>query len=196
LTNYQSVVFNRTMTTRSDIITALLSLGEEKGLANVSLSDIADEVDIRKASLYSHFDGRQAIVDAAVLHCREILARKQFDVDFRAKDANSLLVSLFNSIIETFAEKPVSSYFSIIRQMCMFDGSFADENRRITSMITARIRIALEFCVQRNWLNIKDTDYAADLITAAVINRICDVLSSESEWDTDILAENLIALFS
>ena len=183
------------MSTREEIITAMLDLGEEKGLSNVSLSDIALEVGIRKASIYSHFESQQALVDATVLYCRSLLQKKTFIVDFKAKDARSMLVSLFDNIIKVFAEKPISSYFSIVQQMSMFDEAFANENRLMASMINARIRIALEFCVQRNWLDIRDTDFAADLVTAAVMRKICDVLSNEADWETDRLADGLIELF-
>ena len=195
MTNYRSLVFNIAMSTREAIITALLDLGEEKGLANVSLSDIALEVGIRKASIYSHFESQQALVDATVLYCRELLKQKTFNVDFKAKDARSMLVSLFDNIIKVFAEKPVSSYFSIVQQQRMFDEGFAEEDRIITSMINARIRIALEFCVQRSWLDIRDTDFAADLTTAAVMRKISSVLTEDEDWETDRLADGLIELF-
>ena len=184
------------MSTREDIITAMLNLGEEKGLANVSLSDIALEVGIRKASIYSHFESQQALVDTMVRYCNEELGKKSFIVDFRAKDARSMLVSLFDNIIDVFARKPVSSFFSIVQQMSMFDEDFARESRMMESMINARMRIALEFCIQRNWLDIKDTDYAAELLTAAVMRKICSVLSEDAEWETDRLADGLISLFS
>ena len=196
MTNYRSVVFNIAMSTREDIITALLNLGEEKGLSNVSLSDIALEVGIRKASIYSHFESQQAMVDAMTIRCRDQLKQKTFSVDFKAKDAHSMLVSLFDTIIMVFAEKPISSFFSIVQQMSMFDEAFANENRLMASMINARIRIALEFCVQRSWLDIRDTDFAADLVTAAVMRKICAVLSEDAEWETDRLADGLIELFS
>ena len=195
MTNYRSVVLNIAMSTREDIITALLNLGEEKGLANVSLSDIALEVGIRKASIYSHFESQQAMVDAMILYCREKLGTKTFTVDFKAQNAQSMLVSLFDNIIRVFSEKPISSFFSIVQQMSMFDEAFANENRLMASMINARIRIALEFCVQRSWLDIRDTDFAADLVTAAVMRKICDVLSDEADWETDRLADGLIELF-
>lgn len=173
----------------------MLELGEEKGLANVSLSDIALEVGIRKASIYSHFESQQAIIDAMLRYCHEELGRKPLLVDFKANDAGTMLVSLFDNIIKVFAEKPISSFFSIVQQQRMFDGSFAAEDRIISSMINARIRIALEFCVQRNWMDIKDTDYAADLMTAAVMRKICDVLSEDVEWETEALADGLLELF-
>ena len=183
------------MNTREEIITALLNLGEEKGLTNVSLSDIALEVGIRKASIFSHFESRQAIVDAMIAYCRNELKSRTFIVDFKAKDARSMLVSLFDNMIDVFAEKPVSSWFSIVQQQRMFDGVFADEEKLISSMMNARIRIALEFCVQRGWLDIRDTDYVADLVTAGVLNKISDVLSSGAEWETDRLADGLVVLF-
>ena len=184
------------MTTRQDILDTLLTLGEEKGLANVSLSDVADEVGIRKASLYSHFESQSQMTEQAISYASDILRGSNFNVDFKAKDARTLLVSLFDSIIRTFAEKPVSSYFSIVQQACLYDEVFEEENRKIESMISVRVRIALEFCVQRNWLDIKDTDYAADLVSAAVMRRICAVLSNGEEWETDRLADGLITLFS
>ena len=156
------------MTTREEIITALLSLGEEKGLANVSLADIADEVGIRKASIYSHFESQQALVDAMILHCRKELSTKTFAVDFKAKDAHIMLAALFDNIIRVFAEKPISSFFSIVQQQRMYDKAFASEDR---------------------------TDFAADLMTAAVMRKICDVLSDSSDWETDRLADGLIELF-
>ena len=62
-------------------------------------------------------------------------------------------------------------------------------------MINARIRIALEFCVQRSWLDIRDTDFAADLMTAAVMRKISSVLTEDEDWETDRLADGLIELF-
>ena len=78
------------MSTRDDIISAMLNLGEEKGLANVSLSDVALEVGIRKASIYSHFESQQAIIDAMLQYCHEEIGKRSFLVDFKAKDARSM----------------------------------------------------------------------------------------------------------
>ena len=203
MTNYRSVVFNADMTTREEIITAMLNLGEEKGLANVSLSDIALEVGIRKASIFSHFESRQAIVDAMIAYCQKELKAKTFIVDFKAKDPQILLVSLVNSFLRTFTEKPLSSYFSIIQQQRMYDNSFADLHNQLVSMMTARVRVALEYCVQRAWLDINDTDIASEFFTPAILDCLCDVIVSynkndatiDIEWELDRLVDGLIELF-
>ena len=47
----------------------------------------------------------------------------------------------------------------------------------------------------QNHLAEADTDFAADLMTAAVMRKICDVLSDAADWETDRLADGLMELF-
>jgi len=49
--------------TRSEIVEVALDLFSVNGYEATSLSQIADRVGIRKASLYSHFESKQAILD-------------------------------------------------------------------------------------------------------------------------------------
>lgn len=52
--------------TKSEIISAALDLFSTQGFEATSISQIADAVGIRKASLYSHFESKQAILDALI----------------------------------------------------------------------------------------------------------------------------------
>ena len=52
--------------TRQEILEASLKLFSFQGFEATSVSQIADAVGIRKASLYSHFESKQAILDALV----------------------------------------------------------------------------------------------------------------------------------
>ena len=52
--------------TRQQILEASLELFSLQGFEATSISQIADAVGIRKASLYSHFESKQAILDALV----------------------------------------------------------------------------------------------------------------------------------
>ena len=58
--------------TKQEILDAALDLFSVKGYEATSLSMIADAVGIRKASLYSHFENKQAILDALV---QDVLAQ-------------------------------------------------------------------------------------------------------------------------
>lgn len=209
MTNYRSVVFNKAMDnvsitgTKEEIILSLLSLAEEKGLSNVSMADIAMAVGLRKASLYSHFESYQAMLDATITYCQDALQKKTFIVNFKSKDAQSLLVSLVESFLDTFAEAPLSSYLSIIQQQRMFDETFDKLYRNLLFMVTARIRVALEYCVQRSWLDISDTDIASDYFASAVMQCLCDVIlqdrknpsQNRTDWELDRLVQGLLTLF-
>ena len=52
--------------TKKAILEAALELFSRQGFEATSISQLADAVGIRKASLYSHFDSKQAILDALV----------------------------------------------------------------------------------------------------------------------------------
>lgn len=52
--------------TKQDILEAALELFSVQGYEATSISQIASAVGIRKASLYSHFENKQAILDALV----------------------------------------------------------------------------------------------------------------------------------
>lgn len=52
--------------TKSEILNTALDLFSTQGFEATSISQIAEAVGIRKASLYSHFESKQAILDALI----------------------------------------------------------------------------------------------------------------------------------
>ena len=77
--------------TKQEILRAALELFSVQGFEATSTAQIADAVGIRKASLYSHFENKQAILDALVQEVLEqyenhsLFARADWE-----KDADSL----------------------------------------------------------------------------------------------------------
>ena len=53
-------------TTKQEIPDAALELFSVQGYEATSISQLAEAVGIRKASLYSHFENKQAILDALI----------------------------------------------------------------------------------------------------------------------------------
>ena len=78
------------------ICTAAMSHFAEHGYDGASLSAIADLVGIRKASLYSHFENKQAILDALIQPTMEeygkhsIFAKADWDDPAFTKDKDNL----------------------------------------------------------------------------------------------------------
>ena len=77
--------------TRKEILAASLELFSVQGFEATSISQIADAVGIRKASLYSHFESKQAILDALLKEVLEqYAARSVFARTDWEKDADAL----------------------------------------------------------------------------------------------------------
>ena len=69
--------------TKQAILEASLELFSVQGFEATSISQIADTVGIRKASLYSHFENKQAILDAIV---KDVLEQYQLHSFFAQTD--------------------------------------------------------------------------------------------------------------
>ena len=69
--------------TKQEILEAALELFSVQGFEATSISQIASAVGIRKASLYSHFESKQAILDALV---KEVLERYETHSIFAKTD--------------------------------------------------------------------------------------------------------------
>ena len=82
--------------TKQEILEASLDLFSVKGFEATSISQIAGAVGIRKASLYSHFENKQAILDALVKDVldqyaeRSIFAKADWDEYDDAEDKSEL----------------------------------------------------------------------------------------------------------
>ena len=185
------------------IILKTLELGFSKGLSNVSLMDIATEVGIKKASLYSHYDSKNSLVNAVIGYCKEKLAENNFAVNFKAKDAQELLFSLVDNFMETFSKEPLSQYYAIIQQQKLYNQDFYEAGHEINLMVIARVKVALEYCVQRSWLDIPDTDIASNFFSDSIQQCLTNLVASENlnlefdaDWELNRLVDGIVSLFS
>ena len=82
--------------TKQEILEASLELFSMQGFEATSIAQIADAVGIRKASLYSHFESKQAILDALVkdilgqYEAHSIFARVDWENPAHTKDMKLL----------------------------------------------------------------------------------------------------------
>ena len=81
--------------TKQEILDAALELFSVQGFEATSISQLAGAVGIRKASLYSHFENKQAILDALVKDVldqyaeRSIFAKADWDEYDDAEDKSA-----------------------------------------------------------------------------------------------------------
>lgn len=92
---------------REKIIHAFLSSCFDKSAGGTSLSDVADSLEIKKASLYNHFKSREDMYNETIVFCgREVsavgfIAEKTFD---SINKNNILPVNLFKKLITRYFE--------------------------------------------------------------------------------------------
>jgi len=59
------------LTRKEEIVIVAAKLFKEKGYSAVSMRDIAQQMDIKAASLYNHIKSKQEILSSLVLHVAE-----------------------------------------------------------------------------------------------------------------------------
>lgn len=114
--------------TKQEILKAALDLFSVQGFEATAISQIADAVGIRKASLYSHFESKQAILDALVKNILEqydqhsIFARLNWDQSANAEGKQVLMAdSAAQMVLEQIQYILHDPYISKARKMLMIE---------------------------------------------------------------------------
>ena len=97
------------------IIQAFLSSAFDRSAGATSLQDVAASLEIKKASLYNHFESRDAMYDASLAYCEEQIGQVEF-----------LTQKVFDSIqagkttVPAAIKKLISRYFSLFDSEPLF----------------------------------------------------------------------------
>lgn len=110
------------------IIQSFLASAFEKSAGATSLTDISDSLQIKKASLYNHFESRDAIYEAALELCKKEIASISFLSDRvidSIKSGKAGVLPLFKRLITRFFElyecEPLFHMYVFIRSEHYFN---------------------------------------------------------------------------
>lgn len=159
------------MDTKQRMIESYLRMGTESGFDNLSLSRITDSVDIRKASFYSHFNSFSELENTSIGYCLDKLASVDFKLNTKAENMKVLLEYLFGDLYNMFSAFPINALYSISVQKKSYEKKYAKLYSQLEMMVNARILVALDFCVQHSWTDIKDTDALSLLLSRAFLSN-------------------------
>ena len=175
------------MDRKTHIINTYLELGSKNGFSSVSLNDIAEKEGINKASIFSHFKSYSELKEQADNFCLNILQSKEISVDFTASSVQEVLENLINGFIDTFSDSVLNKWLICLEQLKSTSPKHKTCSEAIDSMINARITVALDYCVQRGWSDLNDTDAVSALLTPFVRSVL---ISPEEKEDTleDVLS--------
>ena len=111
---------NMSMNRKEEIVLITLELAAQKGLANVSMSMIADKIGIKKPSLYKHFASKEEIVEAMYEYLRrqakETANIKPIDYStfFEGKTAYEVLQTVVQGYIQMNLQENMLNFYKVI----------------------------------------------------------------------------------
>lgn len=119
-----------TTSNKDKIFQAAVRLFAQKGYANVSMREIAREVEIKAASIYNHYSGKEALFDAIVDYFRDELQKQVYKAYEITEDLNArYFLEKTLEVNESFFRIPVISDISTI----IFREQF--QNEKIRTML-------------------------------------------------------------
>lgn len=105
---------------KEEIVLTTLELAAQKGLANVSMSMIADKIGIKKPSLYKHFKSKDEIVEATYQFLRHQAKEKanikpmDYSTFFAGKTAYEVLRSAVHGYIQMNHQEQMLNFYKVI----------------------------------------------------------------------------------
>ena len=108
------------MKRKEEIVLVTLELAAKKGLANVSMSMIADKVGIKKPSLYKHFASKEEIVEAMYEYLRTQAKEKanikpiDYSTFFEGKTVYEILQSVVRGYIQMNHQEKMLNFYKVI----------------------------------------------------------------------------------
>ena len=108
------------MNRKEEIIQATLSLASEKGLSNISMSQIAEYIGIKKPSLYNHFKSKDEIIETTYQHLRNE-AKSSLSIDeidyaklIEGKSLKEILMLTINNYSNMTTQENMLKFYKII----------------------------------------------------------------------------------
>lgn len=120
------------MDRKEQILVATMSLAAQKGLRNVTLSQIAQKIGIKKASLYNHYASKEEIIAALYEYLRE-QARKHLANSFedigaliRGKTALEVLTAGVENYWQLITQAELQCFYKLTLSERVFSKEAAD----------------------------------------------------------------------
>lgn len=128
--------------TKESIIKSLLDTAFYKSAGGTSLSDIAESLGIKKASLYNHFESRSDIIEQTTSSCAEYLKSISFipaEIENVAKKypVETVLKGIVSRYVKMHEKAPLFQIYTFVESQKYFDIKTAqiikEENKKLES---------------------------------------------------------------
>lgn len=137
--------------TKDDIIKAAARIISQEGYDKLTLSTLAEALGVRKASIYHHFDGKDAIIDALYKHFEEDALHLGFSVDL-SKSPSEVLHRALSHWKGLFTAPTRQDMISLLEQRKEVDERAWDMRLTLRLMIQGQLEAVLDNMASRGRL--------------------------------------------
>ncbi len=134
--------------THEKIIHAVLDCAFVNSVGATSLADIAGKLGIKKASLYNHYESRDAMIEDTVRYCGEYLRKvslipAEMDATARKYAAEAVLKGLVHRWFKVNEKEPVILIYSFVESEKYFSTAAASICSELRTKLVEQTAVAL-----------------------------------------------------
>lgn len=193
LTNgsFDQYVMSKKNISQEKIIQSFLSSSFNKSAGSTSLADIADDLEIKKASLYNHFSSKEEMYDSTIQFCKNEIASIQFlteknlsSIATNKLSFPSLLKRLTTKYFNLFENEPLFQMYTFIHSEKYYNVQALQVVTSETEKISSDIKKILEKYILLNKLSQKSEKELKDLsaaIASIILNQLDSYIAEKKE---------------
>lgn len=176
---------------KEKIIQSFLRCAFEKSAGATSLSDIADDLEIKKASLYNHFGSREAMYNASIEYCEGAIKGIKFlPITYlqTIKNNKTTPVMMFKHLIARFFEiyenDPFFAMYSFIHTEQYFNINALNIVKAENSMIREDIKSAINAFIASGQIEDKgenEIEDASQIIGSVIVQKLDFYIANRKE---------------
>lgn len=172
---------------REKIIIAFLESCFEKNAGGTSLSDVAERLGIKKASLYNHYESRDAMIEDCIRWCGDYYRKTYFiptDIDSIAQryPAENVMKAIINRWFKMNEKEPLIQIYSFIESEKYISTEAAKIARETREKLISQTKSALRSLANAKKiidLEENDLDSLAKIMTAIAVSKLDDYIVSK-----------------
>ena len=159
---------------KKEIIMATLRLAVQKGLSGVSMSMIADEVGIRKPSLYNHFSSKEMLLEEMYNYLRDRATEStqyrsmSLDKKLNNKTAEEVLLNMVNGYIAMSYTGEMKMLYSVLYAERTINPDATKILLEESDKMINATKVVIGAMVKHNMLDIIDIDIVATTFAITV----------------------------
>lgn len=166
--------------TREDILDEAGTIIRDEGYEMLTISNLAEKLNVKKASLYYHFESKDMLISALYDYFNEKLAHRGFRIDF-SLDSEEILSKTYEHWREIFLSDELSCGLSLIEQRKEVDERAYEIYNSLHLMLRSQSDAVMENLVSRNKFKKQDSALLGELFASASFLR----LTTEHSYEDD-----------